>query len=360
MKTNHSKLLGILSMGFVAGSACLVSLQAAAPASPAIVKAEFIAEKPSFASSHASTIVETRDGLVAAWFGGSEERSPDVSIWLSHNDGRGWTAPEEVANGIDEKNRRRYPCWNPVLFLRKNSDLLLFYKVGPSPESWWGMVKVSDNSGKTWSKSKRLPKGIVGPVRNKPIEMADGTLLCGASSEDAGWRVRMEQTKNPMKGWQHSPHLNGALEYAAIQPTILEHGEGKLQILCRTKQGKVTECWSTNNGATWSRMLATALPNPNSALDAVMLREGSALLVYNHLKQGRNMLNVAVSPDGSSWKAAVTLENEPGEFSYPAVIQTSDGLVHVTYTWKRQRIKHVVLDPAKFSLRDMPEGRWPL
>ena len=107
-------------------------------------------------------------------------------------------------------------------------------------------------------------------------------------------------------------------------------------------------------------MLATALPNPNSALDAVMLREGSALLVYNHLKQGRNMLNVALSPDGSSWKAAVTLENEPGEFSYPAVIQTSDGLVHVTYTWKRQRIKHVVLDPAKFSLRDMPEGRWPL
>jgi predicted neuraminidase len=101
------------------------------------------------------------------------------------------------------------------------------------------------------------------------------------------------------------------------------------------------------------------LPNPNSAVDAVMLKDGRALLVYNHTSRGRSPLNVAVSQDGRTWQAAVTLENEPGEYSYPAVIQTRDGRVHLTYTWKRQRIKHVVLDPVKLQPRDFRDGRWP-
>jgi len=335
--------------------------QAAAPADPAIVKAEFIADNPPFPTSHASTIVETREGLLAAWFGGQHERSLDVSIYLSRNDGRGWTPPEEVANGIDEPQARRYPCWNPVLFLRKNSELLLFYKVGPSPESWWGMLKTSTDNGKTWSKAQRLPKGIIGPVRNKPVELADGTLLCGASAEDAGWRVHMESMKESenVKSWHRTGDLNSAMQYGAIQPTILDYGGGKVQILCRTKQGVITECWSTNQAARWNRMMPTKLPNPNSAIDAVMLHDGRALLVYNHATEDRKTLNVAASADGLAWQAALLLENEPGEYSYPAIIQTSDGLVHVTYTWKRERIKHVVLDPLKLQLRDMPGGRWP-
>jgi len=336
--------------------------QAAAPADPAIVKEEFIAENPPFPTSHASTIVETREGLLAAWFGGKRERSLDVSIYLSRNDGRGWTPPEEVANGIDEQQARRYACWNPVLFLRKNSELLLFYKVGPSPETWWGMLKTSTDNGKTWSRGERLPKGIIGPVRNKPVEFADGTLWCGSSAEDGGWRVHMERMKESDEGkiWHRGKDLNSAMVYGAIQPTILDWGGGKLQILCRTKQGVITECWSTNQAARWSRMVATKLPNPNSAIDGVVLYDGRALLVYNHLPKDRDMLNVAVSPDGLAWQAALELEKEDGaEFSYPAVIQTSDGLVHVTYTWKRQRIKHVVLDPAKLQLREMPGGNWP-
>jgi predicted neuraminidase len=352
--------LSLLLAGLVAGA--WSPLFAAAPETapdPALVKCEFIVENPPFRSSHAATIVETRDGLLAAWFGGSRERALDVSIWLSRNDGRGWTPPEEVANGVDEKHWRRYPCWNPVLFLRRSGDLLLFYKVGPSPETWWGMVKVSENNGKTWSAAKRLPGRIIGPVRNKPVELLDGTLLCGASTENSGWRVHMERTRNPLKGWERGDFLNGALEFGAIQPTILQYPDGRLQILCRTKQGAITECWSTNRGVDWSRMMRTILPNPNSAIDAVVLRDGPALLVYNHSTEDRSSLNVALSPDGKTWQAALVLENEPGEFSYPAVIQTSDGVVHVTYTWKRQRIKHVVIDPAKLTPREMPEGRWP-
>ena len=61
-------------------------------------------------------------------------------------------------------------------------------------------------------------------------------------------------------------------------------------------------------------------------------------------------MNVAISRDGKKWQASLVLENGPGEYSYPAVIQTSDGLVHITYTWKRQRIKHVVFEPAKLSI----------
>ena len=92
-------------------------------------------------------------------------------------------------------------------------------------------------------------------------------------------------------------------------------------------------------------------------IDAVMLRDGRALLVYNHTENARSPLNMAVSVDGTIWKAALVLEDQPGEYSYPAVIQTSDGLVHITYTWKRERIKHVVIDPTRLVLRDMPDGR---
>ena len=102
-------------------------------------------------------------------------------------------------------------------------------------------------------------------------------------------------------------------------------------------------------------MRPTALPNPNAGTDAVTLRDGRQLLVYNHTTRrgqfpsGRNMLNVAVSTDGAQWTTILTLEKQQGEYSYPAVIQAADGHVHITYTYQRQSIKHVVLDPSKFD-----------
>src|ERR1700750_2506401 len=96
----------------------------------AIVKSEFIFETAPFPQCHASTIAETKAGLVAAWFGGTHERHPDVGIWLSPNTNGHWTAPIEVANGVQSPTNR-FPCWNPVLFQRPNGELLLFYKVGP-------------------------------------------------------------------------------------------------------------------------------------------------------------------------------------------------------------------------------------
>ncbi len=326
---------------------------------PCIVKSEFLADPPATPVSHASTIVETPSGLLAAWFGGRAERAPDVGIWLTRNSGGAWSVPEEVANGVVANNDgKRYPCWNPVLFRRSNGDVLLFYKVGPSPENWWGMVRLSTDDGKTWTKVRRLPDGFVGPVRNPPLELADGTLLCGSSTENKGWRVHMEWTKDPFGLWNRGPELNAAYSVAAIQPTILRHEHG-LQILCRTKQGRIYESWATNGYYRWSPMTRTVLPNPNSAIDAIMLKDGRALLVYNHSRDDRGILNVAVSANSEEWMALCELEHEPGsEMSYPAVIQTQDGLVHVTYTWKRQRIRHVVIDPRAAQPRPMPDGQW--
>jgi alpha-L-rhamnosidase len=308
-----------------------------------IEKSEFIYERAPFPSCHASTLAETKTGIVAAWFGGSDEGNSDVSIWTARYNGVEWSAPVEVAAGIGDGGKR-FPCWNPVLFQQPNGPLLLFYKVGPSPSKWWGMVIRSEDGGKGWSRPERLPENVLGPIKNKPVLVGD-RLWCGSSTEHDGWRIHMEFTPDFGKTWTRTEALNDGKEFAAIQPTILPWKKGNVQLLCRSKQGRIVQCWSEDDGQTFSSLAATSLPNPNSGLDAVKLQDGRAVLVYNHIPRGRSPLNVAVSADGKDWNSVLVLESEPGEYSYPAVIQTSDGKVHVTYTWKRQRIKHVVIDP---------------
>ncbi len=324
--------------------------QAPAPAAqhPAIVSATFIFEQAPFPSAHASTIVETPGGLVTSWFGGTAERNPDVGIWVSRFEGGRWTAPVEVANGV-QPDKTRHPTWNPVLFQAPNGPLFLFYKVGPSPKEWWGLVRTSSDGGRSWGAPHALPAGVLGPIRAKPILLADGTLLAGSSTEHAGWVVHLERTRDPLGAWDKTGPLNDPKTFGAIQPTILDHGNGRLQILCRSEQRVITEAWSDDHGKTWSAMTATTLPNPSAGIDAVRLTDGRSLLVYNPTRRGRNQLQIAVSRDGKAWTPSVMLEDSPGEYSYPAMIQSRDGRVHVTYTWKRQRVRHVVLDPSKVS-----------
>jgi len=331
----HALIIGILF---------LTGLVQSAP------KSEFVFENAPFAECHASTIVETNGKLVAAWFGGTKEKDPDVGIWLSRFEAEKWSVPVEVANGV-ESPEKRYPTWNPVLFQPRRGPLMLFFKVGPSPSAWWGMLMTSQDQGKTWSKPVRLPDGILGPIKNKPVELSDGTILCPSSTEHDGWRVRFERTADLGKTWTSTGPINDGKEFSAIQPSILFHRDGSLQALCRSRQGYILESWSRDNGKTWSNLVATALPNPNAGTDAVTLKDGRQLLVYNNVGNSpgrsggpRTPLNVAVSQDGKTWSDLLILENEPGEYSYPAVIQASDGKVHITYTWKRKRIKHVVID----------------
>ncbi|MBP8260073.1 MAG: exo-alpha-sialidase [Verrucomicrobia bacterium] len=345
-------LLGVMA-------ACVM----AAGADPAgLVRHEFIFETAPFPECHASTIAESSGGLVAAWFGGTREGRADVGIWLArHLQGR-WTPPVEVAHGVQyakaDGTLVRHPCWNPALYQVSGGPLLLFYKVGPSPREWWGMIMRSTDGGQSWSEPIRLPEGISGPVKNKPVRL-DGVLLCGSSTEDQGWRVHFESTADGGRTWQRTDAVNDGRTIAAIQPSILFHPGGRLQALGRSRQGKLWESWSADQGRTWSALALTELPNPNSGTDAATLRDGRQVLVYNHTARGRSPLNVAVSSDGKEWKAALALETEPGEYSYPAVIQTGDGMVHVTYTWKRQRIRHAVIDADRLDLRRIAGGQWP-
>ena len=326
-----------------------------------IVKSEFIFQQGEvpFPSCHASTIIQNGNGLLAAWFGGTEERNPDVGIWVSNYEKGTWSKPQEVANGIQHKDKR-YPCWNPVLF-NADSEILLFYKVGPSPSAWWGELITSGDSGRTWSKSRRLPEDIIGPVKNKPVKLANGILLCPSSTENEGWRLHMEFTSDNGGTWERTPALNERTT-GAIQPSVLIHPGNRLQLVCRSTTSKILTSWSADNGHTWSDLAPLALPNPNSGIDAVTLRDGRHLLIYNHLKKGRYFLNAAISDNGQDWNAATLLENEkPGtEFSYPAVIQTNDGLVHITYTWNRKQIKHVVITPDLIREKPFENNEWPL
>ena len=330
----------------------MIVTQAAAP-SP-VVRSEFIFERAPFPSAHASTIVESRDGLVAAWFGGTAERNPDVGIWVSRRDAAGWSAPVEVANGV-RPDGTRHPCWNPVLFQPSNGPLVLFYKVGPNPSQWWGLARTSSDGGRTWSAAITLPAGILGPIRAKPIEVRPGVMLAGSSTEHDGWIVHMERYAGPWTAaslssaaaWTASAPLNNKDAFGAIQPTILVHSPSRLQILCRSRQRVITEAWSEDGGITWGPMTATTLPNPSAGIDATRLADGRFLLVYNPSPTSRQKLELAVSSDGKAWRSVVVLEEEgSGEHSYPAMIQTRDGAVHITYTWRRDRITHVVLDAA--------------
>ncbi len=321
-----------------------------------IITSEFIFDNVPFPSAHASTILEAGNILISAWFGGTREGADDVGIWISRQVEGEWTQPLEVADGL-QPDGRKYPCWNPVLFKMLDGTVMLFYKVGPRVGSWLGMLRTSRDKGLTWSDAERLPEGIVGPTKNKPIQLEDGSII---SPSSRGWRIYFERSIDEGRSWTVANPPSTFESTDAIQASILIHPGGRLQALGRTRSGRVFETWSEDEGRSWSEITLTMLPNPNSGIDAVTLDNGYQLIVYNHSSAGRRSpLNIALSYDGVTWEAALVLESGAGEYSYPAVIQTSDGFVHITYTWRRQRIKHVVIDPLKLISIPMYTGEWP-
>ncbi|MCW0481869.1 sialidase family protein [Gaoshiqia sediminis] len=362
------RLANVFLLIFVAGwQLFLQSCTAERNWKEGIVSSEFIYEEAPFPSCHAATIAETTDGtLVASWFGGTHERHPDVCIYVSRLVDGQWSEPVNAADGVQDDGSRM-PTWNPVLYQVPDGELQLYYKIGPNPREWQGWMKTSPDGGKSWSEAIMLPEGYMGPVKNKP-ELIGETLICPTSTEHEGWKVHFEMTHDFGKTWERTGPINDGVDIHAIQPSILKHGDGRLQVLCRSKNRAVLSSWSDDDGKTWSEMEKTSLPNNNSGTDAVSLTDGTHLLVYNHVlppgdayKGVRTPLNVALTKDGTNWLAALVLEDAPdSEFSYPAIIQTKDGLIHIVYTWNRTKIKHVVVDPEKLKLIKMENGEWPL
>ncbi len=331
---------------------------------PAVEVQEFVGEieKMPTPECHASTVEVSNGVVVVSWFGGTKEKNEDVGIWVSRREKGYWSVPVEVVNGIQE-NGIRYPCWNPVLFnpMAEGSPLFLFYNVGPSPKEWWGLYMTSNDDGKTWSNPIKLPSGILGPIKNQPIQLKDGTILSPSSKETKSgkWTIHLEKSTDTCRVWSKTKPLNDPDEFGAIQPVILDYGAGKLQLLSRTKNEVIAQNWSEDGGASWSKMTATSLPNPNSGIDGVSLKDGRQLLVYN--PTGKNWgdrvpLSIAISTNGLSWKRILDLEplrdktdREGEEYSYPTVIQTSDDNVHIVYTWNRKTVKYIVLNPEKLK-----------
>ena len=309
-----------------------------------VLSSEFVYDSAAFPSCHASTLVETEDGLLAAWFGGSYESHPDVCIYCAAYDGSRWSAPSLAADGV-VADSLRFPCWNPVLFRLPGGEIALYYKVGPNPREWWGEYKLSFDEGKTWGPKTALPEGILGPIKNKPLGLPDGTVLYPTSVEYTPdcWRVFIERSKGDLTGWETLAIDNSG--FNAIQPALFFH-KGRLEMLCRTQEGVLAKASSDDFGQTWTPLQETNLQNNNSGIDGLVLKDGLRLLVCNPIRQGRNKLDVLGSYDGIEWTSLLTLEDQPeGEFSYPAIIQRENGTVDVSYTYNRRKIKHVSLLP---------------
>lgn len=401
----------------------------------AILSDEFLYNKASFPECHGATIVETKNGdLVASFFGGTKERNPDCCIWTASRGGRSpfgsttteWTAPQLAADGIfslddpmaalagidststpvtaentkftelpyssaaespraGSTGKARKACWNPVLFQVPGGDLLLFYKIGLKVSDWTGWLVRSKDGGKTWSKREPLPKGFLGPIKNKP-EYINGRIICPSSTEgDGGWRVHFEISDDKGKTWKMVGPLDAELSVLtinrkpgivqtddqeggeavqgsdakpiyAIQPSLLRHKDGRLQVLCRTRNAQIATAWSSDNGDTWSKVSLLDVPNNNSGTDAVTLKDGRHVLIYNNFstlpgtpKGPRTPLGIAVSTDGIAWRHVLTLEDSPvSQYSYPSIIQGKDGMLHAVYTWRRQLVKYAKIDPSKF------------
>lgn len=291
--------------------------------------------------------------MLCAYFAGANEGENDVAIWLSTHDQKNWSEPKQVA-AIENRS-----CWNPVLFTLPSGEILLFYKGGPSPQTWSGFLKRSNSHGKEWSDAELLPAGILGPIRSKPLLLENGTLLCGSSIESwRRWGCWVDITHDLGKTWVKSHPINLATTLlGVIQPSLFKGKDGHLNMVMRPyNTGAICQSNSTDYGHTWSDAVPIDLPNPNAAVEALSLFDGRVILIFNDSKTERYPLSIALSSDdGKSWERAIVLEDQEGEFSYPAAIQTSDGLIHITYTYNREKIKHVVLDP-KFLHSSQPVG----
>jgi predicted neuraminidase len=310
------------------------------------VPKEFIYTDAPFPSAHASTIVELKNGdLLSAWFGGSAEGKPDVAIWSARRTAGKWTEPIELVREPD------IACYNPVLFYSADGTLWLYYKFGPHPSSWSAGRRWSSDDGKTWSAVEHLPAGIYGPIRAKPLLLADGTIVSGTSVESYhAWTAWIERSTDNAKSWSRIGPMAAPL-YGVIQPSVVRLKDGRLRLYARSTQqiGKICVADSADAGLHWNTVHTLDLPNPNSGIDAVALRDGRVVLIFNNTTEGRAPLNLAVSTDAEHFRIFQTLEDGPGEFSYPSMIQGRDGGLYMTYTWNRKRIRY-----ARLALADIP------
>lgn len=297
---------------------------------------------------HASSLAKLPEGaLVAAWFSGQREGAADVVIRFARREPatQAWSRPTTIAAHPGT------PCWNPVLVPTPDGSLTLFYKVAARIPDWEGWARCSRDGGRTWSEARRLPAGFLGPIRARPLTLADGTLLCGSSTESAAegrpWRAHFERCAHPADpfeaaAWSRSAPAPGTPPFNAIQPTLVALDDGTIAAYARTREGVVATTRSSDEGRSWSPLVATPLPNPNAGLEAVALPRGRVGLVLNHGKNRLTLDFAVCSPDGRTLEEVRSLDTVArGEVSYPSARLEPEGdrrILQVCYTRGRREI----------------------
>ncbi len=313
-------------------------------------------------SVHVSSLAELpEERLAAAWYGGSREGARDVALFVATRESgstNGWSTPRALVTATsagEETFRYVKKVGNAVLFAGTNGSLhLLYVTTGFGGWSCSSLnLKTSPDGGRTWTRSRRLGLSpflnVSELVKNAPVPLADGGFVVPAYHELVG--------KFSELLWL-PPDADGDVVIktrafggrTAFQPALVPTSETNALLLARAAGAvaQIHAARTSDGGNTWSPLAAIDLPNSNSGLDAIRLSDGRLLLAFNDSSLARDNLRLAISADdGATWQRAATLAAEAGaEFSYPTVLQTSDGRIHVTYTWKRRGIKHAAFNLA--------------
>lgn len=332
-----------------------------------------------FPSCHASTVLPLDGGdVLVCYFAGTREGADDVGIWLSRRVEGIWRDPVRIAKVSDQ------PHWNPVLMPIPGGARLVF-KVGPDVPSWKSWTMTTKDGGASWSAPEKYPapNDACGPVRNKPLYLADGSMLAPDSVETATqWRPRIGISYDygasfPAMGWipieadgeprgPKAGHRGDSANFmagkGAIQPTIWESAPGHIHALLRTTAGFIFRSDSKDYGRSWCTAYATRIPNNNSGIDIAKL-DGKLYLALNPLSENwgdRTPIALFRSSDnGKTFDPCAVLEdlgNDPksppakpprkynAELSYPAIV-AKGGKLYLTYTYLRRSIAYHEITP---------------
>jgi predicted neuraminidase len=319
------------------------------PYDPISFSSELIFEKiPGVPAHHASTITLAANGdLLVAWYGGSYESSDDEQLLFARRrkGQREWDKPQSLLRNLKE------PVGNAVIFTTPDGKVWIIWARMESSQpmrahTGWDQTslffRVSDDHGYTWSKDEKFPMDTTGWLpRNLAVRLKDGTTVVPLSDERNNNDVSfVVLTKDNGQSWVRSNSMPNA-ETQGEQPAVAQRRDGSLLAFLRTRP-RLLQTESVDGGMTWSPAKPTDFKNPDAAISLSTLRNGNLLLVWNNLERGRYQLHIARSTDdGKTWSEPQLLESNPGEFSYPAIMQAPDGKIHVTYTYRRYSIKHL-------------------
>lgn len=334
---------GFTAKGFLILCLLLLFKSALSVAQPKLNGELIFNEVPNYPSCHASFIIELPNhDLFVAWYAGSREGANDVAILASRRSlgSSSWTAPEVITD-VKEHSEG-----NPVLFCYPDGRLGMWYpvKYGDSWAECDIKYQESKDNGKTWSSVEVFRKEWGWFDRNHLLTLKNGDYLFPLYDEQH-WASVFMYSVDKGKTWQPTANLSG--DPGNIQPCVIQREDGSLYSMMRTggKTGETRFLWravSNDNGRTWSKPELTDMKNPNAAAEIVRLTNGHVVLAFNDSQWRRTPLSLALSMDeGKTWTFKRNLETADGEFSYPSIIQASDGLIHISYTYRRTQIKHV-------------------